>query len=436
MNKTTTKIDYLIKSFKEKKYLDRNWVLSTFSIALFNNKKLEGVVHRENTYTYFIEDGEEVVITDAEKDVPLYKIGDKIEVLYGLLSNIETNIVTTYGNLLFNACVIDYAFGNKIGYRNSVKECSIGGTLEKIIADRLVSGLAPKDNTDKEKIYIDELFRFNEGVSYLIGFNFSFISCVTEQLLTPPPNNIQLRKELIEKTADKIGQPAVLAEVIADLEKNDKEYLKADPNNNKFMNNKIKIARRKMFLMVGGEPGLSAGDTLDVATNSLAEGMEISKFTTYNNIARSGSLNRGYQTQLGGVVAKELIRATSNVKVVKGDCGTKMGRVIKIDETNYERQLVGLYVYNESAKDFVLVKNKENAGKYLGKVVTRRSPMFCMSSDENFCEVCVGSRLAKHPTGVSMSITEIGGTLLGIFMAAMHAKDLKVHDVTLDMISQ
>ena len=159
MNKTTTKIDYLIKSFKEKKYLERNWVLSTFSIALFNNKKLEGVVHRENTYTYFIEDGEEVVITDAEKDVPLYKIGDKIEVLYGLLSNIETNIVTTYGNLLFNACVIDYAFGNKIGYRNSVKECSIGGTLEKIIADRLVSGLTPKDNTDKEKIYIDELFR-------------------------------------------------------------------------------------------------------------------------------------------------------------------------------------------------------------------------------------------------------------------------------------
>jgi hypothetical protein len=59
-----------------------------------------------------------------------------------------------------------------------------------------------------------------------------------------------------------------------------------------------------------------------------------------------------------------------------------------------------------------------------------------MSNDENFCEVCVGSRLAKHPTGVSMSITEIGGTLLGIFMAAMHAKDLKVHDVTLDMISQ
>lgn len=436
MKKTITKSEYLYKSFKEKLYTERNWVLSTFSICSFQDKKKERVVHRESTYCYFVENGEEVVISDVTLNEPLYKISEKVEVMFGLLSNIETNILTTYGNLLFNACVVDYAFGNKIGYLNSPKQCSISGHIEPLIASRLVSGAAPEDNSDKEKIYVDELFKFNEGVTYLIGFNFNFISCVTEDLLSVPPSNNEIRQGLVKEHMDKIGQPAVLASVIGKLEENDKEFLKQNPANSKFMNNKIKIARRKMFLMVGGEPGLSGGDFLDVATNSLAEGMDVSKFTTYNNISRAGSLNRGYQTQLGGVVAKELIRATSNIKIVKGDCGTKMGRIIEINETNYEKQLVNLFIFSNDYKQNIYIKNKEEAGKYLGKVVVRRSPMFCMASGEDFCEFCVGTRLSKHPTGVSMAITEIGGTLLGIFMSAMHAKDLKVHSVSLDDITQ
>ncbi len=436
MNNAITKNEYLYKSFKEKLYYNRDWVLSTYSVAEFSDKKKEGIVHRSSTYCYFVEKGEEIVIKDAVINEPLYKIGDKIEVMFGLLSNIETNIVTTYGNLLFNACAIDYAFGNKLGYLNSPKECDIKSNIEPIIASRLVSGSAPEINVDKEKIYVNELFKFNEAIAYLIGFNFSFISCVTEDLLTVPPNNNEIKTKLVKEKADTIGQPAVLAGVISELENNDKEFLAANPNNKKFINNKIKIARRKMFLMVGGEPGLGGGDTLDVATNSLADGIDVSKFTTYNNISRAGSLNRGYQTQLGGVVAKELIRATSNIKIVKGDCGTKMGRVIEINNSNYKKQLVNLFIFSPDLKNSIYIKDDDEAGKYLGKTVTRRSPMFCQAPGENFCEYCVGTRLSKHPTGVSMAITEIGGTLLGIFMAAMHAKDLKVHNVTLDEITQ
>ena len=431
-----TKSEYLYKSFKEKLYYNRSWVLSAFSVADFQNKKQEQVVHRSSTYCYFVENGAEIIISDAVANEPLFKIGDKIEVMFGLLSNIETNIVTTYGNLLFNACAIDYAFGNKMGYLNSPKECDIKSSIEPYIASKLVSGVAPENNTDKEKIYVNELFKFNEGIAYLIGFNFNLISCVTEDLLTVPTNNNDIKHKLVVEKADTIGQPAVLAGVISELEKNDKEFLASNPNNQKFMNNKIKIARRKMFLMVGGEPGLGGGDVLDVATNSLAEGIDISKFTTYNNISRAGSLNRGYQTQLGGVVAKELIRATSNIKIVKGDCGTKMGRVIEINNSNYKKQLVNLFIFSPDLKNSIYIKDDDEAGKYLGKTVTRRSPMFCQAPGENFCEYCVGTRLSKHPTGVSMAITEIGGTLLGIFMSAMHAKDLKVHNVSFDDITQ
>ena len=45
MKKTITKSEYLYKSFKEKLYTERNWVLSTFSICSFQDKKKERVVH-------------------------------------------------------------------------------------------------------------------------------------------------------------------------------------------------------------------------------------------------------------------------------------------------------------------------------------------------------------------------------------------------------
>ena len=189
-----------------------------------------------------------------------------------------------------------------------------------------------------------------------------------------------------------------------------------------------------MFLIQGGEAGLTGGDFYDVATNSLAEGIEVAKFPVYNNVLRAGSLNRGHETQLGGVATKEMIRATSNIRVVKGDCGTKLGRVVFITKDNYKRQLLQLSVQTAQGPKFIT--SEEEAGTYIGKTVIRRTAQYCHSDGENFCEYCVGQRLAMHPTGVSMAITEIGGTLLGIFMSAMHAKELKVHRVTLDSITQ
>lgn len=73
---------------------------------------------------------------------------------------------------------------------------------------------------------------------------------------------------------------------------------------------------------------------LDLVTNSLYEGWQNDKFATFNNVSRAGSFDRGSETQLGGVSAKE-IRATSNTRIVKGDCGTKMGILIVVTDDNY-----------------------------------------------------------------------------------------------------
>lgn len=433
MTTTLTRMEYIKNAFKTKLYLERNWVLSVFSLTNFGNKKLENVIHRGETYTYFcVGSNEEIIISDAPKNAPLFNIHDKLEVLYGFISSVEVPTVTTFGNLLFNACVVDYAFGKKLGYLNNKKTANVQ-YIESVIAKRLVSGHKPVDDEDKEKLYIDEYLRFVEGFAYLQGFNFNWVACVSEKLLTVPPNNVKLKKELVEQVGDKIGQPSVLAGVYKTLDDNDKSFLKDDPSA-PFMNGKIRVARRKMFLIQGGEAGLEGGDTYEVATNSLAEGIEISKFAINNNVLRAGSLFRGQETQLGGVATKEMIRATSNIRIVKNDCGTTMGKVVLISEQNYVRQLVGQSIF--TAQGAHLIEEEDEAKSYLGKVVMRRSTQYCKSTGENFCEVCAGKRLALHPTGVSMAITEIGGALLGIFMSMMHAKELKVHKVSLNDVTR
>ena len=349
-----------------------------------------------------------------------------------MLPNITQPTVTSLGNLIFNACVIAYAFGDKVPYCNNNKTANIG-YLEKLIAARLVDGLSPPGGGDKDKFYIDEQLRFAEGMTYLQGFNFIWVQCVTEKLLSTPPNNKALKKELVEKVGDTIGKPAVLASVYNTLDNNDKEFLGNDPGV-VFVNKKLRVARRKMYLIQGGEAGLVGGDTFDISTNSLSEGIEVEKFPVYNNISRAGSLNRGYETQLGGVVTKEMLRATSNIRVVKGDCGSKMGRRVTITEENAKRQLHNLSIITPTGP--LLIKTPEEAGTYIGKKLIRRSAMYCQTAGENFCEVCVGFRYASHPTGISMGITNMGGTILGIFMSAMHAKELVVHDVSLDEITQ
>ncbi len=429
-----TKMEFLHLSFKNGWYKRRNWVLSATALTEIGDKKMEFVVHRNAGYVYFMAGSQdEIIISDAKKDEPLFGIHDKIEVLFGILSNVEKPTITTVGNLLFNACVIDYAFGNKLGYLNNRKTANIN-YLEKVIAERFTSGKVPEVNTDKSKIYTEEYLRYAEGVEYLKGFNFNYCVCVSEKLLSVPPNNAELKRQLVAAAGDKIGQPAVLAGVYTALDENDKKFLEGDIAT-PFMNGKIRVARRKMFLMQGGEAGLTGGDSYDVSTNSLSEGIEIAKFASANNVLRAGSLNRGYETQLGGVATKEIIRATSNIRIVKGDCGTRMGRIVYVHEGNIKRQLLGLSI-NLPGGAYRTINNMEEAGEYMGKFVTRRSPQYCKSSGENFCEVCVGTRLARHPKGVSMAMTEIGGIILGIFMSMMHAKELKVHKVSLDSVTQ
>lgn len=173
--------------------------------------------------------------------------------------------------------------------------------------------------------------------------------------------------------------------------------------------------------MIGAEAGLEGGNKVDAITNSLDEGWDIKKFPSMNNNLRAGSFNRGAETALGGEAVKWLLRASSNVRVVDTDCGTTIGKVIDLEESNKNLLLDFSVVTKEGYKT---ITDENELGAYLGKKIMIRSPMYCKLTKTDYCKVCVGIKLAKNPTALSLVVSDYGSKMMYIFMQAVHGKAL------------
>lgn len=424
--------DYFLSAIKNNLYQEIGWLFNIFSIS--DNKPEKDLkpfdIIRSHTGVEFINPNDpsgKTRITDAVPNQPLFQMKEKIELKKGDLENVYQDIITTYGNVIFNVCTLIYGFKHKVPFVTGLVNIK---DIEKYIVKRL-KDTPEDDNLRKDnELYCDEYVRFGDGLQYLTELNNMCVWGVTEKTLTPPPNIKEIKKQLLEKYKDQLHDPVIIAKIYDELLKVDKEYLKDDPGNNFLISGKLRnVVRRKLYLIQGAEAGLGNTNELDLVGQSLGEGWEIDKFATYNNVSRAGSFDRGSETQLGGVSTKEILRATSNIRIVKGDCGTKLGLELKVDKNNY-KTLVDLRVIE--GLESKLIENEEQAGTYIGKTIQKRSPQFCKLEKTDFCEYCVGKRLADTETGASMAATELGGVFLGIFMSSMHAKELKVNELDIE----
>ena len=74
----------------------------------------------------------------------------------------------------------------------------------------------------------------------------------------------------------------------------------------------------------------------------------------------------------------------------------------------------------------VFISSEDDIKPYIGKEVIVRSPMFCKLPKTDYCQVCAGKKLSANPEAASMAVSDYGSAFLGLFMAAMHGKELAV----------
>lgn len=430
------KREFFLKALAAGEYKRSAWVISAFALIAedqeaWKRKPYPYKIIQSPTGNYFLDPEQNnipVLIDDAPAGEPIFKMQDPITLQVGDLANVIQVTETTIGNTLANAIVVVYPFGAKIPFitgRFSPK------TLEKMIVKRLKDN--PKDESERNEtdLYVDEYLKFTDAMFSLVGYTQLCTPAHTEKSLIQCPGVYDLRDKLLEQYKDRLHDPATIAIIDAALIAFYRDWLKDDDSLNFLINKKsIDIVRKKLFMMYGAEPGLEEGASVELIKSSLSQGWDINSFPAMNNNLRAGSYMRGQQTELGGVAVKELLRASSNLRITEEDCGSILGVSI-VAQAGEEDKLIGFtsilrsndQMSTNSSHSFEKITD-ENVGKYLGKAVMLRSAMFCKLDKTDYCKTCVGDRLASSPTGLPTVISAYGSTFLSIMMAGAHARAL------------
>jgi hypothetical protein len=343
-----------------------------------------------------------------------------VHCLAGTIENLGQDVDTTYGNILANYILLIYPFGTKFPFLNKRFNA---GALEQEIADRLRTNPEDPHDRDVNAIYVDELLKFNNAAMSLTAYTQVCVPAASEKSITPPPGIKEYRQKLLLEYADRLHDPAIIALIDKKLVEFHKEYMKGDIAEGFLITGKsYDVVRKELYLMGGAAVGLDDSGKFELVTRSLVEGWDPNDFAILNTVSRSGSFSRGAETEKGGEETKWLFRASSNMSVTEENCGATVGVDI-LALPGQERSLIGFTaILNDGAQKVI---TKEDVGSYLGRRLMLRSPMYCRISKTDFCQVCVGPRLANNPTSLSTAVAAYGSSFMSIAMSAMHSTVLK-----------
>lgn len=427
MNKT----DFLKLAIKHEKQNDFNWVLSAFSITRekeTSNKEFLKIFRDTVNCKFVNESGELETIEGSKYDQPVFSFKDRIQVDPSWLINITEPLETSIGNLFYNAICLVPAFHNKIKFINGrVNVSSLENQIAKILESTPDEEGSLRSN---DKIYVDELVKFNDAHSYLEMFSKLCVYSATPKNIAEPDNITEFKNKLLEKYKDKLSDPIFLAEFEKELMNYDNEYLKDDPSNGIFLSGKTKdVARKKLFLTIGAESTFDDGIHVKPIINSLSEGWtkDPEDLKLIINDLRVGLYSKGSETVNGGVAAKTLLRATNNFKILDYDCETTLGISRHVYDAS---QILNRYIVEKGK--LIHINNLQTANNYIGKTVIVRSPMYCKSEGESICKICAGDNLNKFPTGLAIPLTEISGIILNASLKKMHGTKLSLAELSLE----
>jgi hypothetical protein len=415
------RIDYFKYAMRNKLLDKLNWYYSVLSLQSSDYVENEYIKYQNKKY-YAMVDNNYVEIEDASGTI--FDIKDVVKLSNSDLINIDKDVETTIGLAIVNYILLVNNFGKKIAYINDSMSV---GSIEKIIVKML----------NNDTITISEYTKFVDSCSFLTNFSRLVSVSATKKNILPPPGIKAHKKKSIDEMVKEYGpdwdKDFTLVKKFEDkLTSFDNEWMKDDPSNNMLVSGKVKGAgRTKTFLMFGAEAGFDRSGKATTITESLDEGwpQDSDKLATMFNASRSGSFDRGSETQKGGVTAKVVLRATNSVKINPGiDCGSKIGKSILINEIN-KQYIIDRYIL-VNGKSILL--DEDNIKQYIGKYIDIRSPQYCKLDKNNLCGVCVGKKLEQHKDGISLLMTDISATILAISLSAMHFKELSTVELNMN----
>lgn len=443
------KDQYFIEALQARKYLLKEWVLRAFCIVEDrayhpDNAQPYDIVSKADEKTLFFVDPDDkanlIPLNGTSPNEPPFYPNEALILPPQSLPNVHQVTKTTFGTALVNAMVLVWPFKDKIDYIAGRWD---GGKVDKLVASRLIdypvsmlqdqetfnATLASETWKKQEakgqgaSIYIHELQMYYKAMANLAGYTQVVTPAASPKSLTVDPAIIKRRDELLNQYRDQLKDPAIVANIVAELSAMDKASFKGDSASGFLIKSKaFDISRMKAYILYGLEYGFNDGNEPAFIPTSLNEGMDLTTFTDQVNGLRAGSYSRGALTALGGAGVKEIYRILQNCSVADKPCNSQMG-VMFVVEKEILTHLEGRYAINPKDKSPILL-TKELLEKNLGKKVIVRSPGYCQSPGLSYCPTCIGTAYSRNKTGLHSVGADVLSVIMNDFMKAMHGKIL------------
>lgn len=406
------KLVYFIESIKLGYTYKRDWCYTVFAIL-----KSDTPYYKDGKFKL----GEEWVSIKHDVKKPLFSRLYEITLSPGDMPNIKSKVKTTIGKAFLNSVLLVKPFNDKIEYK--------GGKIE--VSDIVNAYIIPLLKSGE--ILPQERSVFSTAITYVGSLAKLFVISATDKMLRPPPNIDKYKKEVKANLIKVYGENAFDSYLVVDMYKKklqefDKAYLQDDIDRGAvLLSGKIlNSSRTQRYLTYGAERGFSTDGKANFIDQPLGKGLSLKDedLTEYFNSIRIGSYARGSETQIGGVLAAVLGRATGQYKISVDDCKSTEGILLPVSDFNV-KGIVGFYYI--SGKETKHIDTIETAKKLIGKTILQRSPMRCKSKGTDYCKVCSGDNASLQPGYISLMASNLGGALLNNKMKSLHDASIPVY---------
>lgn len=421
------KRDFIVNALKDDIIFNKWWLFALVSYTEGESPLEPYSIQYDDKGCYGYLDGQWHKFDDVAPKEPLIYPLEQLDLKAYDFSNQPNAISTTYGNALFNARAVQFAFGDRVDFMTGPVDVA---KVEYVLSERTVDGEASKEDEKDGKITVKMLvIDFGIAVADLNDIMEYVVTASSPKSLVTAPDMYKIREAAIERNKGRLHDTSVIANIEAELVARDTEWLKDDPAAKFSDNRKAKSARKRMYSMFGAETGFDETGRATLIDKSLDEGWDKKALPAMYNSLRAGSFFRGYETALGGESVKFFLSVFQNTAITMHDCNTKLytSHYVMAEQVN---EIVGMYERLGPGKFEPITKDRANA--LIGQVVHRRSPRYCIASPTDYCEVCMGVVNSENPFGLGSRASEVGSMFMYIMMAAAHAKALQVVDLDYD----
>jgi len=336
------------------------------------------------------------------------------------LENLDEDVHTTYGNLLFNASALCYPFGKTVPYFNKA-----GGPddIESLYNWRAIENVAEGEEIPEGKVTQAQIKQhLNVMYNVISHLGPICVQSTSERMLRVDPAIIALRDRLIAENKDKLNDITVVADIIKQLVQALRDSYKDDPAAGFLFKSKhFDTILLRTKVLHGVEHSFDGDGTFALIVKSLSDGWDFDYFAELNNSSRMGSFNRGANTAMGGEAVKFFYRRFQNTRLHLEDCGSHT-TVARLIDPQIKGRFVGNYYMDGQTLTLI---TKENIDSLVGKVVQLRDPAGCKKSNGDFCIYCMGENYRKFPTALANIEAVVPSQWMNIYMKKMHGEALK-----------